>query len=179
MRQSPSEPDPPGGDILRGAAIALWTVDASGARLHVSDGWPQLSGQSVDDWLAEGVAPLVHPDDRARVERTWEDALRDGLAFEHAFRIIDRRTGEERVLEERAVAEATSRGLVFVGSTDDITARVARERVAAEVARTQAAVERVAALVAAGAALRELAEAVARETGELLGGVTAAVGRFV
>src|SRR5207248_449572 len=73
----------------------------------------------------EDITERTHPDDRAAVQKTVDQASRDGKDFEHEYRLL---TPNGSVKHLHALARATidaSGGLEFVGAVTDVT--VAKE----------------------------------------------------
>ncbi|MEX3844276.1 PAS domain S-box protein [Paraburkholderia sp. BR10882] len=61
--------------LVEGFAQAVWEADAQGQAESVSPGWSEYTGQPGEEWLGEGWANAVHPDDRAYALRQWKDAI--------------------------------------------------------------------------------------------------------
>jgi PAS domain S-box-containing protein len=75
------------------------------------------------------VFPRIHPDDRERVETNVRHAREDGSGFFHQYR-FRRDDGDERVLlaQAEAVRDDEGRLLSLIGTVQDATDRVRRER---------------------------------------------------
>jgi diguanylate cyclase (GGDEF)-like protein/PAS domain S-box-containing protein len=87
--------------------------------------------------------PLVHPDDRALMDRAWRRATEEGEGFDMSYRII-RPDGEQRWVHNRAVVEVGDDGTAskLVGTLHDNTDRVEADRTRHEAdARFEAAFE--------------------------------------
>lgn len=75
----------------RAAHAGVWVFDTASGRAtlspeaHVLHGTHGLSEPTVQDWLA-----AVHPDDRDRVRRGLQAALRDRVEFDEEFRVVGR-----------------------------------------------------------------------------------------
>jgi PAS domain S-box-containing protein len=70
----------------------------------------------------------VHPDDRARVVATNEQALRDRLSFERVFRVVHP-DGAVRVIQGRGrvISDALGNAVRMVGTCQDVTERAQAE----------------------------------------------------
>jgi PAS domain S-box-containing protein len=106
----------------------------------------------------------VHADDRAAVERLVDEAVREGRAFQHEYRII---LPDGTVKHVHAVGRPdtdASGNLEFVGTIIDITERKRAEEALRE---TQAELARIARLTTMG----ELTASIAHEINQPLGAV--------
>ena len=110
------------------------------------------------------VMQRIHPDDRARVQRTVDRASRDGKGFEAEYRLLMPDGSVKHVhASAHAVADASS-GIEFVGAVTDITAR---KRAEAELHEAQANLAHVTRITALG----ELAASIAHEVNQPLAAV--------
>ncbi|WOH54799.1 PAS domain S-box protein [Bradyrhizobium sp. sBnM-33] len=105
----------------------------------------------------------IHPDDRARVQRTIDRASRDGKDFEHGYRLL-MPDGSVKHVHATAHAVKEADGIEFVGAVTDITARKRAEMELHEAQATLAHVTRV-------TALGELAASIAHEVNQPLAAV--------
>jgi PAS domain S-box-containing protein len=110
------------------------------------------------------VMQRIHPDDRARVQRTIDRASSGGQDFEHGFRLL-MPDGSVKYIHATAhtVADASS-GIEFVGAVTDVTARKQAEVELHEAQANLAHVTRV-------TALGELAASIAHEVNQPLAAV--------
>ena len=110
--------------LVAASAQAVWTTDAAGRVAEDSPSWRAFTGQTVAEWLGEGWADAVHPDDRAGALARWRAAVAAGELYRSTFR-LHRADGEWRWVEVRAVpvyhADGDVRG--WVGTTEDTTER--------------------------------------------------------
>ncbi|WP_088891301.1 sensor histidine kinase [Leptolyngbya ohadii] len=111
------------------SAEAVWTTEATGEVIEVQPSWERLSGQKFPDYLEAGWLQKVHPDDRARVEAGWVEAVATRSTFEseHHGQIAD---GSYRYFSVRAVPVFDESGnlLEWVGVHTDITEAKAAEQ---------------------------------------------------
>jgi PAS domain S-box-containing protein len=114
----------------------------------------------------EMVVQRIHPDDRARAQRTIDRATRDGKDFNHEYRLL---LPDGSVKHVHATAHAVpdeSGGIEFVGAVTDVTARKRAEEKLLEAQAELAHVARV-------TALGELAASIAHEVNQPLAAVVA------
>jgi two-component system CheB/CheR fusion protein len=68
-------------------AQAVWEADATGMMVADSTSWRAYTGQTFEEWLGEGWAQAVHPQDRADALRNWREAVRSGDLVNAEFRV--------------------------------------------------------------------------------------------
>ena len=113
-----------------GARMGTWEVDLVNGLTTWSDGLRTLYGVGPDHPVGlENIAPLLHPDDRARVTREVEEAYTHGTDFELECRII-RPDGELRWILARSSSLRDTAGTLLrvLGVAADITERKQMEQ---------------------------------------------------
>ncbi len=73
--------------LVESWAQAVWEADAGGNTTVDSPSWRAYTGQSLDDYLRNGWANAVHPDDREYVQRAWREAVREQMPLDAEFRL--------------------------------------------------------------------------------------------
>ena len=127
-------------DLSRAQAVAhigSWRSDAHSGEIRWSEENYRLFGVPPGTPMDhEKFMALVHPDDRAPVERAWAAALRGEIPYDIEHRIVVE--GVVRWMHERAEMERDSQGVVRsgFGTTQDVTDR---KRLEEEVARASRA----------------------------------------
>jgi len=134
-----------------------WTTDATGAFAEPQPAWTAYTGQPWEDLRGFGWLDAVHPEDRERVRRVWEDAVKRGVVYEAHARLWHAGTGSYRDVFARGTPLRDGRGdvLEWVGCCTDVTAE---RRAAAEREELLAAAERA----------REAAEVASRAKDDFL-----------
>jgi PAS domain S-box-containing protein len=150
-------------------------ADFDGNFTRVNPAVEEVLGYKQEEILARPYLDLVHPADR---ESTAAEAAAIGegkktLYFENRYVHKD---GSHRVLEWTSAPVVADRAMY--GVARDVTERRRAEAEVERLADEQAALRRVATLVAEDVPSPELFEAVAREVGTLLGGDFAGIARF-
>lgn len=116
------------------APIGIYLTDPSGACTYTNSAWQALYGLDAAHSQGHGWSTTVHPEDRARVIRTWQHHAERKLSFDMEFRVLP--PGQPpRVVWARANPILATDGSVsaHVGAVVDIT--VARELQAERQAR--------------------------------------------
>ena len=162
--------------LFDAAFDAVVTMDADGLIVEVNAVAEQIFGRSAEEMVGQDLAELMIPED-------LREPHRRGLAkyiATGAGRVVDhpvempamRADGTEFPVElaiRRLPVPAPPEPPLFLGFVRDITERLRTEKELRELAAEQAALHRVAALVARGVPLREVVDAVTEEIGRLPG----------
>ncbi|WP_181874245.1 SpoIIE family protein phosphatase [Marinitenerispora sediminis] len=107
--------------LLRASNQIVWAAGPDGRINEDCAEWRAVTGQSYEEYLGRGWLDAVHPDDRERVERDWDDAVADRTVFDATFRIRTR-SGDFRHYQSRAVPIMRDGELVeWVGANTDVT----------------------------------------------------------
>lgn len=88
----------------------VWIMQADGAHTYFNQRWIDYTGLSMEESLGQGWTGLIHPDDRLRVSRLWEQAC--GTApCEREYR-LRRADGAYRWMLDRSIAQRDAAGQV-------------------------------------------------------------------
>ncbi|KUP96756.1 SpoIIE family protein phosphatase [Thermobifida cellulosilytica] len=108
--------------LMQAGNQIVWAAARDGRVDEDCPEWRNLTGQTEEEYLAEGWLAAVHPDDRERTRLAWEDAIEDAAIFEADFR-VRMRSGEYRHYRSRAVPLRRDGQVVeWVGTHVDVTA---------------------------------------------------------
>jgi GAF domain-containing protein/PAS domain-containing protein len=147
-------------------AVPTWEVTHSSAehsRLYGFD--PDRGLPSLSDF-----SERIHPEDRSIPGDSLERGVRERKAVEAEFRVVVPDAGERRLLvTAQPVFDASGRIHEFVATVVDVTERRQAESELERLAGEQAALRRVATLVAREASQDEVFEAIADECAQLFG----------
>ncbi|MBM7112675.1 PAS domain-containing protein [Archangium primigenium] len=99
-----------------------WASPPSGEFVEDQPAWRAFTGQTLEELLGWGWLDAVHPEDRGRVARTWNEALAACLPFEQEYQ-LRRADGTYRHMLARAVPVVEKDGSVreWVGAYRDVT----------------------------------------------------------
>ncbi len=159
--------------------MAVWLYASDGRPVAISNRWTKLTGQTIEDWRAHGWAAVVHPEDHERVTAGWEGFPGTEIrAGRHEYRIVHAETGAVRHVADRVVRIDCADSAVYVGFTEDVTARAEARHEALRLGAKQDALRRVAEFVAARPDIAAVADAVSREVALLFDVEAGAVVRF-
>ncbi|SIO89766.1 SpoIIE family protein phosphatase [Nocardiopsis sp. JB363] len=107
--------------LLQAGNQIIWSTGPGGEIHEDCPQWRTLTGQDLESYLVHGWLGSVHPDDRPRVERAWDDAVLDVTPFDAMFRVRTRSGGYDHY---RARANPVMNGAEtaeWVGTLVDIT----------------------------------------------------------
>jgi PAS domain S-box-containing protein len=171
--------------LFDAAFDAVVTMDAEGRIIEVNAVAERTFGRRAQDMVGQDLAELIIPPDlREPHRRGLAKYLSTGEA-----RVVDhpvempalRADGTEFPVElaiRRLPVPAPPEPPLFIGFVRDITDRLRTERELRELAAEQAALHRVAALVARGVPRRQVVAAVTEEVGRLLAAQTSNTIRY-
>ena len=110
--------------LAMGAPVGIYRCDMQASCTFANQQWCALAGISADEAMGTGWAEAIHPEDRARCSRLWQEASVLGTEWEAEFRFLHR-DGAVRWVYSRATIVGGELGTARerVGMTIDITAR--------------------------------------------------------
>lgn len=106
------------------APVGIFRTDTSGGTTYVNPQWCTLAGISADEAMGHGWLRAVHPDDRRRIEKGWEQAGNERTASAADYRLV-RPDGSVVTVLGLGVPEWSHDGafLGYIGTITDVTAR--------------------------------------------------------
>ena len=109
--------------LVQAGAQVVWVTTPSGEIAEDSREWRWITGQSLEEYLGNGWLDAIHPEDRERVERDWQECVRAGKVFDNRYRVRTK-TGSYRHYDVRAVPiERDGKIIEWVGASTDVTAQ--------------------------------------------------------
>ncbi|SES69168.1 PAS domain S-box protein [Oceanicella actignis] len=120
-------------DIIEGAQVGTWQLDMRSGRNPVNRRWAEMLGYSLDDpdaVTADDFMALLHPDDRAKIEKEHAEILAGKDMFENEVRLRHRDGHYVWILSRGRVTlrAPTGEPLVTSGVHIDISEQKAREQ---------------------------------------------------
>lgn len=108
--------------LTNASAALLWTSGTDQGCNWVNQRWLDFTGQTLAEVLGEGWASAVHPDDLAKLTRTYEQAFENRAAYSNEFR-LRQENGEYRWLLEHSAPsyDADNRFIGYICSCLDVT----------------------------------------------------------
>lgn len=76
--------------LLNAMPAHIIATDPDGKPTFVNRHWYEFTGQSREEAMARGTAPLIHPDDVEEARLRWAEARRTRQAYEIEYRVRDR-----------------------------------------------------------------------------------------
>ncbi|HEX9065446.1 MAG TPA: SpoIIE family protein phosphatase [Streptosporangiaceae bacterium] len=109
--------------LVQAGNQVVWVTDPAGEIAEDSPEWRWITGQSLDDYLASGWLAAIHPNDRDRVERDWQDCIQTGTVFDGSYRVRTK-SGSYRHYDVRAVPIERDGAIVeWMGASTDVTSQ--------------------------------------------------------
>lgn len=115
--------------LISAASEIVWRTDPQGQLQWISPKWFELTGQNEATASGWGWVDAIHPEDRDRIRRAWEHAVRTATRYEIDWRML-LRDGSSRDFETRAVPIQDDSGKIreWIGVVFDIGERKRHER---------------------------------------------------
>lgn len=107
------------------SSVGIYRTDAIGRCIYVNRQWCSIAGMAPEQALGDGWLNVLHPHDKARVSRNWEQAVSRRERFRDEFRFV-RPDGAETWVMGEALPENERQG-GFVGTMTDISERMQAE----------------------------------------------------
>ncbi|RZS90684.1 PAS domain-containing sensor histidine kinase [Aquimarina brevivitae] len=103
--------------------VGIFMTKPNGKTIFVNPRWCEISGMSYEEALGEGWLKAVHPDDRQRLKKGWENDTEDRKASYSEYRFINKKDGSIKWVLGQAIPEYDENGRIsgYVGTITDIT----------------------------------------------------------
>ena len=108
--------------IVFSEANIVWTTNAAGEFVEPQPSWAEFTGHDWETSKGVGWGEAIHPDDRARVIRVWDEARAQQKIYSIEYR-TRRHDGQWRLMAVRATPMRDAKGKIYewVGTSTDIT----------------------------------------------------------
>ena len=107
--------------LVQAGAQVVWVTTPTGQIAEDSPEWRWITGQTVEEYQGNGWLDAIHPEDRERVERDWQECVGTGKVFDSRYRVRTK-TGSYRHYDVRAVPiERDGKIVEWVGASTDVT----------------------------------------------------------
>jgi PAS domain S-box-containing protein len=100
----------------------VWISRPDGSTQYSNRQWCDYTGSTSEPIQGDEWLQFIHPDDRQRIQETWQTAVRTGTPYEVAHRIQNGRTGDYRWFLARALPIRDEAGQItrWFGTCTDI-----------------------------------------------------------
>jgi len=104
--------------------VGIFRTDENGDCIYVNDRYCEITGLNAASTLGQGWSNALHPEDRERVFKTWDEAVHTRQPFSTECR-YQQPDGHQIWILAQAVSETNAAGEIsgYVGSITDITGR--------------------------------------------------------
>lgn len=111
--------------IARVSPVGIFQTDAAGNNTYLNNRACEITGLTAEEARGQGWSKTVHPEDRDRVTREWQQAIRENRMFKSEYRWL-RPDGTCSWVLCQSVALRDEDGEVtaYLGTLSDITERV-------------------------------------------------------
>jgi len=110
------------------APVVVWVTDVNGSCTYLSKYWREFTGRDPEQDLGDKWVGALHPDDRERVARDFNEAARTARPFSGEYRVL-RANGEYGWFSDVGVPFPSANGSYagHIGTCIDITEHKRRE----------------------------------------------------
>lgn len=110
--------------LARVSPVGIFRTDPNGFTNYVNPKWCDISGLSFDNALGDGWLNAVHPDDKEKINRGWQESTQLHKASYSEYRFV-RPDGTSAWVIGQAVPEMDSENQIvgYVGTITDISER--------------------------------------------------------
>src|SRR4051812_12096537 len=109
--------------LVEASSQVVWVTMPTGEVVDDAPQWRAITGQTHEEYAAEGWLGAVHSEDRARIEEAWQACVVGDRIFEATYRIRTR-AGGYRNYDVRAVPIRRDGEIVeWVGANTDVTGK--------------------------------------------------------
>ncbi len=108
--------------IVSAAADIVWTTNAEGEYVEEQPSWAAFTGHDWETYKGFGWIEGMHPDDRERIVRVWNEARAQQKLYSIEYRTL-RHDGQWRMMAVRATPMRDAKGQIYewVGTSTDLT----------------------------------------------------------
>ena len=116
------------------ANVGGWEWDIATDVWTFSDNWLRIHGCSKRQLTTSELLFIAHPDDRPKIQKSFEKAITEGAHYEKEHRVIRQDTGEERYIRAlgRPKLDDDGKTVKLFGSAQDITESTKAEKLLRE-----------------------------------------------
>lgn len=111
------------------APVGIFKSDAKGSCIYVNENWINSSGLSFEESLGFGWTKAIHPEDKDRINKGWQNAITNQIDYVTDLRFI-KKNKEVLWLEAKSVALFDEDNVFYgyIGMLIDITERKIAEK---------------------------------------------------
>ncbi|PIQ97769.1 MAG: hypothetical protein COV67_02715 [Nitrospinae bacterium CG11_big_fil_rev_8_21_14_0_20_56_8] len=108
--------------------VGIWKSDSLGNCVYINNRMTELTGLTREEALGPGWLNGVHPEDRTRISKEWNQAVQTGNLFSSAFR-FRKKDGSHSWVYDQGIPERDPEGKIrgFIGTLVDIKDRMRME----------------------------------------------------
>ncbi len=109
----------------RMAKIGAWEWDLKTNKLTFTDEWLKIHGVQYGQMSPEELMPIAHPDDRKKILKAWDDAIKGKRDYDIEHRIINQKTKNVHTVKAygKIVRDQEGQPVRMYGTAQDITDR--------------------------------------------------------
>ncbi|MFD0834358.1 ATP-binding protein [Mariniflexile aquimaris] len=115
--------------LTSNAPVAIFNINMEGECTYVNEEWMKYSGMNFTESMRFGWHNALHPEDKDRVLKEWQEAFSNNCEFKTELRFLDKK-GKVIYLSVKATELVDSKNNIYgyIGIASDITERIENER---------------------------------------------------
>ncbi|MGB5420103.1 PAS domain S-box protein [Algibacter sp.] len=111
-------------ELTSNAPVGIFQTDKEGSVNFVNEEWLDYTGLSFDEALGFGWSNAIHPDDKERVVKAWQQYAEIGGEFKIEFRFLDKKNNVKSMSTKAVETFDSNNNLYgYIGMTVDISER--------------------------------------------------------
>jgi PAS domain S-box-containing protein len=115
--------------LTRYAPIAIFQADHKGKCSFINQKWTEITGLKVEESYGLGWQKVIHPDDRNRVIKKWEETVEKKGIYSIKHRIVTIRGNLKWVkVEANPLFDDLNKIVGYIGTVSDITERIISQK---------------------------------------------------
>jgi len=108
--------------LTSNAPVGIFQTDAVGKTIYVNETWLNYTGLTFNEAMGDGWQEVLHPDDKEKQLRQWENRAKKGLESSSEFRILDKKGNTRWVIGKATPLFDKSHKITgYIGTLSDIT----------------------------------------------------------
>jgi two-component system sensor histidine kinase UhpB len=108
--------------FVKASSLIDWTTDADAHFCHMS-GWVDLTGQTEEHAAGDGWLEVIHPEDRAKAARVWEESDATQTPYINEYRLRTKQGSYRNVITRGVPIIRDGKVREWIGAIVDITER--------------------------------------------------------
>ena len=108
--------------LTSNAPVGIFQTDAEGKTIYVNETWMKFTGLSFNEAMGDRWMVALHPDDKEKQIKQWQDKSQNGLESSSEFRLVDKKGNIRWVIGKATpLFDDNHQVTGYIGTMSDIT----------------------------------------------------------